>query len=341
MTPIGPIATLWLNSVRKSVCLNGLSAECSHHCERFFNTLKCQFLENKVSKRVEHLVRVLVEKVGPFYANKSTANSSYIPKVVRSRGREKSALGIVQNEWITVLDPIMGIGSIRSSANEALHYHVGLKPPFCTCLNTDGILCKHVRALGRVLGGLDQWGIHMFDTLHNSLVLRGVPQPSLMGAGGSVELVHVDPVPNPPFMQKAVACASSVGISPAGVASVDAKHVHGTGPDLELCAAWHMLCSDRSITPEILHDMLRMISRTKQQSEHSRMDIIIAGEELLCRSAKGTQAAATLNAFQKMVWDTLNSQELVGKNMSNKWKAIESPCQPESQVEAVVVRKAD
>lgn len=341
VTPAGPIATLWLNSIRKAVVLNGFAPECSHHCERFFSCLNCQFLENKVSKRIEHLVRVLVEKVGPFYENKCSPTNSSVSEVLRVRGREKSAWDIVQNEWITVLDSIMGIGTIRSSANEAVHYLVGLKPAFCTCLDIDGVLCKHVRALARVLGGLELWGLHTFDALHTSPPFA-VPQLSMMGATCNAGLALAAPDPNPPLAEKTCAgMEAGYDLSPLGPVCLGVEPVCNSGPDLELCDAWHRLCADQSITSDVLHDMLGMISRTRQQSLHSRMDIIIASEELLCKSIKNTRSGATLDAFEKMVCDTLKSQECARRNAANKRKATENPCQPDSHADIHLAKKAN
>lgn len=191
VTAAGSMGSLWINGLREQVAINGFVPETNNHCEAFFKVLKYFFVEKKVTRRVHNLLCILVDRVGPYFDSKCRQNAHIVSRewTARAYDREVRAELLIENGSITILDPVQGTAAIRSSKDETKIYQTCLAPPTCTCSDTEGILCKHVRALARELGGLEHWNLNVLDSFESTNRFERFEGPSTKK--GSLESSHL------------------------------------------------------------------------------------------------------------------------------------------------------
>lgn len=165
-TDAGCLSKFWIRALQ-APCTPHPS--CNNHTESFFNILKGKFMNRKVHPRIETLLQLLVERVGPYFEEKIiNRRSDKLSEKARASvfSKETKAEEIVRKGYVIVIDEILGIAIVQSSRDAAVHYHVQLKPPSCNCPDLDGTFCKHIRAVGRVLQGMESWGLGIVEEPH-------------------------------------------------------------------------------------------------------------------------------------------------------------------------------
>lgn len=63
---------------------------------------------------------------------------------------------------IDIIDPMYGYCIVKSQSNSSIVYEVYLcDGSYCNCQDQTSLLCKHIRAAARILGGLEIWNLSL------------------------------------------------------------------------------------------------------------------------------------------------------------------------------------
>src|SRR5437016_11909148 len=63
---------------------------------------------------------------------------------------------------IDIIDPMYGYCIVKSQSNSSKVYEVYLcDGSHCNCQDQSSLLCKHIRAAARILGGLETWNLSL------------------------------------------------------------------------------------------------------------------------------------------------------------------------------------
>ena len=107
-------------------------------------------LQGKNNKRMDCLVETLLGAVATYFEGKQaekTAGRRANWKLFQSIGqRELAALALFQANNVEVLDAAAGTARVKSTSRPGTLHEVSLRLAHCTCPDSTGLLCKHIRA---------------------------------------------------------------------------------------------------------------------------------------------------------------------------------------------------
>ncbi|CAB4430372.1 unnamed protein product [Rhizophagus irregularis] len=131
---------LWANVCKPKFATGWMVNETNNLIERFFSTLKWKFLHGKKNKRIDTLINILINQCSDFFTirfdtqvNQQVFNEKKFNAI---KSCELKAREIAENNMIDIIDPMYG------------YYQSSL-------------LCKHIRAAARILGGLEIWNLSL------------------------------------------------------------------------------------------------------------------------------------------------------------------------------------
>ena len=103
---------------------------------------------------MENLVNTLLVQLKVFYegrwCEKESGRRTNWRRVETIAQRERDALSLCLKEGCVVIeDEAAGVGQVKSSSRAGVLHDVSLRDRRCSCPDSTGLLCKHIRALAR------------------------------------------------------------------------------------------------------------------------------------------------------------------------------------------------
>lgn len=136
--------------------------------ERFFRTLKSKFLNQKHNRRMDVLLRTLVEDVSKFYEMRSSISRKHRSPEDQKFDMAKSRLGKAQylylNHGYEILPNVPYTAKFKSESRDAIYTASLSSGGTCSCDDMSSLLCKHIHCLGLIFeaeGGLEPHGLRV------------------------------------------------------------------------------------------------------------------------------------------------------------------------------------
>jgi hypothetical protein len=154
MPSAGDTPKQWVNAFRRQVLRLAFRLDTNNLIERFFKNLKYYFLRGKTSKRMDHLLSTLLVDLASFYVArlqaKALGRKTNWKLIVSVCARETAAAALCAAgpACIQVRDAAGGDVVVKSQSTDVWH-EVCLRHARCSCPDSSGLLCKHIRAAAR------------------------------------------------------------------------------------------------------------------------------------------------------------------------------------------------
>ncbi|PSC73813.1 SWIM zinc finger domain containing [Micractinium conductrix] len=176
----GDMRNYWCNAFRKQRTRQPFSMDTNNLIERLWQTLKYMALKGKSNKRMDFLLATLLGSMATFFTARQAEKSSGRRanwRLFESIAQHEAAAVMLQLAGsLEVVDPETGAAQVQSSSDPAVMYEVSLQHAHCSCPDSTGLLCKHIRAVARVLGGLEAWGLAVDSLREESAVEVGAAE---------------------------------------------------------------------------------------------------------------------------------------------------------------------
>lgn len=128
-----------------AICIEGRLGAEGQHVSR-------SHLQGKHNKRLDCLLDTLINSLSTFFQgrlNEKASGRRMNWKLFQSVGqREMAAVQLHAAGCVTIVDAAAGTASVKSSSCPRTVYDVSLRlPAYCSCPDSTGLLCKHIRAV--------------------------------------------------------------------------------------------------------------------------------------------------------------------------------------------------
>lgn len=151
---VGDTPKQWVNAFRKRALRLPFRLDTNNLIERFFKNLKYYFLRGKTNKRMDHLLATLLVDLCSFFTARLRAkelgrktNWRLITSVC-ARESAAAELCAAGERSIKIVGADEGEVVVKSGTSNVWH-EVSLRHARCSCPDSSGLLCKHIRAAAR------------------------------------------------------------------------------------------------------------------------------------------------------------------------------------------------